>query len=94
MAQDNAVNMRMFEATGMGTLLLTDHKTGIENVFVPDKEIVTYKTIDEAIEKVAYYLKHDTERERIAKAGQARTFADYNLLTITKRMIELFQQHL
>src|SRR5690606_4788110 len=42
-ADGHAVNMRMFETTGVGTLLLTEYAPNIENYFVPDKEIVCYK---------------------------------------------------
>jgi hypothetical protein len=63
-------NMRMYEATGCGAMLLTDYQDGIESLFVPDKEIVTFRTIDELKEKVTYYLKHEEECRRIAEAGQ------------------------
>jgi hypothetical protein len=91
MANDNAVNMRMFEATGMGALLLTDYKSNLNSVFEIDKEIVTYKTIEEAVEKVNYYMEHRFERETIAKAGQARTFEQYNFKTVTERMLQYFE---
>ena len=39
-----AGNIRLFEATGAGCCLLTDHLPHIEEFFIPDEEIITYKT--------------------------------------------------
>ena len=93
MAQDSAANMRMFEATGMRTLLLTDYKFNLNTIFEIDKEVVAYKTIPEAIDKVHYYLKCDKEREAIAEAGQLRTFKEYNYLNVTRKMLDLFEDN-
>ena len=35
--------MRMFEATGVGSCLISDHKNNNDEYFVPEKEIVVYK---------------------------------------------------
>ncbi len=74
-----AGNIRLFEATGVGTCLVTDWKDNITELFEPDKEVVTYKTIDECIEKVKWLLKHPEERMLIAKAGQARTLKNHTI---------------
>jgi len=85
-AENNANNMRMYESTGVGTMLITDHKDNISEFFEVGKEIETYKSKEELLEKVKYYLSHEEEREKIAKAGQERTLKDH---TYEKRMIEL-----
>jgi spore maturation protein CgeB len=51
-AENDAGNMRLFEATGMGACLLTDWKPGLQEIFEPDVEVVAYKNIDECVEKV------------------------------------------
>jgi len=73
-----AGNMRLFEATGMGTLLLTDWKSNLSEIFTPDEEIVTYASAQEAIDKARYFLQHPAEAEAIAKRGQARTMKEYS----------------
>ena len=73
-----AGNMRLYEATGMGTLLLTDWKSNLPDLFVPEKEIITYKNKAEAIDKINYYLKNTNEAKEIALNGQKRTFAQYS----------------
>ena len=78
-AKNNAANIRLFEATGSGTCLITDWKENLNDLFDIDKEVVTYKTIDECVEKVNYLLAHDKERNAIAVAGQKRTLNEHSL---------------
>jgi len=76
-AGEYAGNMRLFEATGVGTCLLTDHKKNIPEIFEADKEIVTYKSVDECIEKTLWLLSHDKAREEIALSGQKRVLKEH-----------------
>jgi spore maturation protein CgeB len=87
-AEDFANNMRLFEATGVGTLLLTDERRNLSALFESQKEVVTYASEDELVERVRHYLAHDDEREAIAAAGQRRTLAEH---TYAHRMSELVE---
>jgi spore maturation protein CgeB len=51
----------------------------VGSVLIPTNilhEIITYKSPQEAIEKVKYYLSHDKEREAIREAGERRAQTD------------------
>ena len=63
------INMRCFETLSTGSFLLTNWIPTLEDLFKDGKHLVTYKTLDEMVEKTKYYLKHDDKREKIAKAG-------------------------
>jgi hypothetical protein len=83
-------NMRMYEVPAHGMMLLCD-KAGLnahEQIFEPDKEAVFYDSIEDAIEKIVYYLKHDDERERIARAGFARVHRDYDGESNLRRFLD------
>jgi spore maturation protein CgeB len=72
--------MRMYEAPAHGMMLLCD-KAGLNahaQIFEPDKEAVFYDSIEDAIEKIEYYLEHEDERINIAQAGFARAQRDYD----------------
>lgn len=73
----SASNMRLFEATGVGTCLLTDSKENLSELFEPDAEIVAYRDAGECVEKVKYLLGHEALRRDIAAAGQRRTLRDH-----------------
>ncbi len=85
-AENNANNMRLYEATGVGTMLLTDHKDNLHELFDIGREVVTYSSKEEAAELVSYYLVHPEEASKIARAGQARTLREH---TYAHRMQEL-----
>jgi hypothetical protein len=86
-AENNANNMRLYEATGVGSMLLTDRKDNLHQLFDIGNEVVAYSSKEEAAELVRYYLEHPVEAEIIAKAGQARTLREH---TYAHRMQELF----
>lgn len=83
-AANYSVNMRLFEATGVGSLLLTEENQNINDFFVPDKEIITFSSVEDAIEKIEFYLKNNKERDRIAKAGQRKTLEKFNYSEMIK----------
>jgi spore maturation protein CgeB len=70
-------NIRAFEATGMGACLVSDTGSNVNDIFEPDSEIVTYASVDEAVEKLSYLKEHDAARMAIAQAGQARTLREH-----------------
>ncbi len=85
-AGTHANNMRLYEATGMGTMLLTDAKSDLGDLFEIGTEVVTYSTAGELADRVAYYLEHEDERAAIAQAGQQRTLREH---TYARRMPEI-----
>jgi hypothetical protein len=84
-AGEYANNMRLFEATGVGTLLLTDEKVNLREMFEVDREVATYRTHEECLEKIRFYLSHENERQAISQAGQKRTLSEH---TYAKRLTE------
>jgi spore maturation protein CgeB len=85
-AENYANNMRLYEATGCGCLLITDYKENLNELFKLGEEVVSYKSIDKLIELIRYYGENEDERKRIAEAGQRRTLNEH---TYYKRMVEL-----
>lgn len=77
-AGNYANNMRMFESTGMGVLLITDKKRNNNELFKVGREIEEYENADDLINKIKYYLIHDRERKQIAKRGQRRTLYEHS----------------
>lgn len=81
-----ASNIRLFEAPGVGSCLLTDWRPNLAELFEPDRELVTYRSADECVEKAHWLLEHPKERQEIARRGQARVLQDHNF---KRRAIEL-----
>lgn len=87
-------NMRILETTGVGTLLLTEFDDRLADSFAPGREVETYRTTAELVEKAAHYIAHDAEREEIARRGQARCFADHAMEVRAKTLSELIARYM
>jgi spore maturation protein CgeB len=72
-AGSEAGNMRLFEATGVGTFLLTDFKENLHTLFQPDRDVAVWRSIPDSLAKIDHHLRKDGERDSIAQAGQATT---------------------
>ena len=68
---------RDYEIPVCGGFMLTHYNDLLKPCFVFGKEIETYKTHDEMVGKIRYYLKNETKRKAIAKAGHARALKDH-----------------
>lgn len=93
-AENNANNMRLYEATGVGTMLLTDRKDNLHELFDIGKEIVAYSSKEEAAELVRHYLDHPQEAEQIAQAGQARTLRDHTYAQRMRELVPILKRYL
>ncbi len=93
-AANYAANVRMFEATGVGSLLLTDYKENIRDFFEPDYEVVTYKSPEECKEKLQWLLQNPEKASNIAKNGQKRTFKTHSLESRFYEIFEIINKHL
>jgi spore maturation protein CgeB len=85
-AEGFANNMRMFEATGVGALLVTEAAPNLADFFEPGREVVTYDGPEDLVTQLGHYLEHEDERRAIAAAGQSRTLRDH---TYSKLMVRL-----
>ena len=93
-ASEYANNMKLYEATGMGALLLTDQKKNLSDIFLQGKEVVSYKDTKDLIKKTKYYLKHPAKARKIALAGQQKTLISHNYLNRMKEMVSLLEKYL
>jgi spore maturation protein CgeB len=89
-----ANNARLYEATGVGTLLITDWKRNLPEMFEPGKELVAYRTPEECAELIQYYLEHDDEREAIAHAGQERTLREHTYYKRMQELVDILERYL
>lgn len=90
----SASNRRLFESTGVGSCLLTDDKANLASLFERGREVVTFSTTEECIEKARWLLDHPGEREEIARAGQRRTLQHHTLTRRAPHLAALLREAL
>jgi spore maturation protein CgeB len=87
-AEGHANNMRLFEATGAGALLVTDRGSNLAEYFDPGREVVVYDDGRDLVDQLRHYVANPAEAVAIADAGRRRTLAEH---TYRRRIGELAQ---
>jgi len=93
-AENYANNMTLFETTGVGSLLITDAKSNLADLFEPGKEVIAYANQEDCIEKIRYYLEHEEERTALARNGQIRTLHEHTYALRMQQLIDVVKAYL
>lgn len=88
-ARGYANNLRLFEVTGCGSCLVTEHAANITDYFEPGKECMTYRSASELIDMVRYLIANPNKASEIAAAGQKRTLAEHCYENRVGRFLEV-----
>jgi hypothetical protein len=85
------VNMRVFEATVAGAMLVTDRvANGLDELLIEGEHYAGYESASDAVDVIARYLDDHAGRTRIATAGQQYVLAHHTYvhrwLTIRSRL--------
>lgn len=90
-AKNYSGNMRMFESTGVGTCLITENHSNVNELFEPQKEILTYESKEDLLDLIKKMLKQKETILQIGKAGQKRTLKDHTIERMFNNLQPLFE---
>jgi spore maturation protein CgeB len=93
-AEGRANNMRLYEATGMGALLVTDAGSNLAELFEPGRECVAYRDAEELEAELDRVLADDAARREVAAAGQRRTLAEHTYARRMEELVEILERRL
>ena len=88
---DFACNMRLFEATGLGCTLITDHKSDLHEYFEIDREVYDFKSTEDLLDKINYLIDNRSVAMYMGNQIQITCRNKYNIdiqLDILKEYIE------
>ena len=88
-AEIESVNNRFFEVNGSGAFQLSDYRPILKDLLPIDPELVSFKSIDEGIEKIKYYLEHPNERYEISDKIYKHFVDNYTYDHLIKYIINL-----
>lgn len=71
------IRLRDFEVPMSGGFYLVEHLEELGEFFELGSEIETYRSREEMLDKIRFYLRNDAARERIRLAGRARCLRDH-----------------
>ena len=68
----SGIPLRVLDIMACGGFVLTNRQPEIGEYFEEGKEIAVFHSLEECIEKIDYYLRHEQERQQVAAAGQKK----------------------
>ena len=87
---DFACNMRLFEATGLGCTLITDHKSDLHEYFEIDREVYDFENTEDLSNKINYLRDNISVAINMGIKIQMKCLKKYNIniqLNILKEYI-------
>jgi len=82
-------NIRLFEVTGLGRVLITDRQNGLQNLFIENEEILAYSNTEELKRKI-YIVQNDKDfAEYLCKNARKKTKKNYGIVNRVKRFQEI-----
>lgn len=82
---------RLINYVSCGTFTLAKRVPDSDLLFEDGVHLKYFDTADEFFELADWYLKHERQREQIARAGMERAHTEFNCERITKYALDLFQ---
>lgn len=83
------LSLRVYDVCGCGGFLLTNWQEELPVLYEPGVEVETFSSQEELLDKAAYYLKHEDERQAIARRGYERTKAEHTFDRRIKDMLRI-----
>lgn len=88
-----AVTQRVFDVPACGGLVLADDRPDLREHFDPGTEVLTYASLEEAVDRARWALDHPGARDRIARAARRRVLAEHTLLHRARRLLRFAEAH-
>ena len=80
---------RVFEVPGCRGFLLTENSPYLDKYFEIDKELITFNSLDEAKDKINFYLKNYNLTKKISELGYLKVINEH---TYEKRFLEIYKK--
>jgi hypothetical protein len=84
---------RTFLTLACGGFHLTHYVPGLETMFANEKHLVWYRSQDECLELIEFYLSRPRARRRIAAAGRDWVRRRYSMTRQVNRIVELVARY-
>jgi spore maturation protein CgeB len=76
-AEGNSLNCRAFEVAGAGGLQLLEYRPIVTDCFEPGAELLTFRTLEELLERIRWAQREQAGARRIRAAGARRALAQH-----------------
>jgi spore maturation protein CgeB len=83
---------RLFDLPGNGVMQISDGGEYLSAFFRVGEEVIGYRSADELVDAIGFYLKNPDERRRIARNGYRRVMADHRIRHRLHQAADLIRQ--
>lgn len=80
--------LRIFDILGCGGFLMTNYQPELTEHFEIGVDVEAYASMEELVDKCAYYLEHEDVRKQIALNGYQKVAHNHTYIHRLKKMIE------
>jgi spore maturation protein CgeB len=92
-AEIDSVNCKFFEIAGSGGFQICDYKPSIDEYSKIDPSSFTFRSVDEAVEKVIYYLDKPSLRHELAAVQREHFLLNHTYDIRMKQMLDIVFSH-
>ncbi len=85
----SSVSLRAFDVPAAGGFLLTDWKDDLAELFDAEKEIVSFRSVDEMNDLIAYYEKFPERREPVIQRARERVKNEHQVIHRMQKMLKI-----
>lgn len=85
----SGIPLRAFDIMGSGGFLLSNWQEELAEFYVDGQDMVLYESLEDAVEKADFYIKHEEIREKIVASGRRKTLEEHSLEHIIEEMLKI-----
>lgn len=85
----SGIPLRALDVMGAGGFLLSNYQPELAEQFADGEDMVMYESVEDAVAKVDFYIKHEEIRSKIAANGRDKVLRDYTLPKRLKEILEI-----
>lgn len=85
----SGIPLRALDIMGAGGALLSNYQPELAEYFMDGEEVILYESMEDAVAKADFYLRHGDQRERIAAAGKRKVAERF---TYPQRIAEMLRE--
>lgn len=93
-AIESGIPQKVLDILACGGFCISNYQTEIADHFEDGKELVMYTDMEDLIQKVEWYLRHDEERMAIAGAGCRKVKEQFSMRDRLKDMLKIVVEDL
>ena len=86
-ANRTGIPLRIVDVLGAGGFLLSSHQAELDDFFEKG-EMAVYECVEEAMDKISFYLSHESERLEVARRAHERVEKDFRFEARVAEMIK------